>query len=64
MRNIFLICVVSQLLGCAALIERQLTRAQGTSELQPIVLDHFFRSSTTAFPRLKQIMNLVCVIMI
>lgn len=43
MRNVLLIFLLSQLLGCAAFIERQLTRVKYPSKLQPIVLQYFMQ---------------------
>lgn len=43
MRNVLLIFLLSQLLGCAALIERKLTSVKYPSKLQPMVLQYFFQ---------------------
>ncbi|EJI85890.1 hypothetical protein AEST_12920 [Alishewanella aestuarii B11] len=43
MRYLIAVLVLSQLLGCAAFIERKLTSAQSTSEYLPIVLQHFYQ---------------------
>lgn len=43
MRYLIAVLVLSQLLGCAAFLERKLTQIQSTSEYLPVVLQHFYQ---------------------
>lgn len=53
MRYLIVVLVLSQLLGCAAFIERKLTRVQSTNEHIFIVLEHFFQQQHYCLSALK-----------